>query len=303
MDHGDNWSRYADFCRKSPYAMFPQEHRVSPGRLPFHMVTIEQTTDHDFMDPCVPETVIALPLSAEPDNSWEWDMGNGWRRDGAVPGRMLVLPPDNASRWRVKGARRLLLLTIPTVTVRRILGGAAPDRLTEAFQPLSEATWEDALLTHLMTRLWDGTTGGHVTDRLLVDGALTTRVAQLLQRAGAAAGPMKYVALPTWKLKRIFDYVDANLHEEIDIVALSEVVDLSVRHFSRAFTEEVGETPHRWLMTRRAEKAMELLKKDSMTLAQIAETCGFASQSHFTRVFKQMTGATPKLWCNSAKVS
>jgi AraC family transcriptional regulator len=266
------------------------------------MITVNQS-DHEFKDPSVPETVVALPLTASEDNSWEWDMGNGWRRDEAVPGRMLVLPPDNASRWIVKGRRHLLLLTIPSATVRRILGAAAPDRLTEAFQPLSESTWEDALLPQLMMRLWEGTVGDHVTDRLLVDGALTTLVAHLLQRAGAVAGPMKYVALPTWKLKRIVEYVEANLHEEIDIVALSEVAGLSVRHFSRAFTEEVGETPHRWLMTRRTEKAMELLRRNDMPLAQIADACGFASQSHFTRVFKQVTGETPKRWCNVVKAN
>lgn len=302
MRQNDDWTRYSDFYRKSPYSIFPQEHRDSPGRLPFHMITVEQS-DHEFVDPSVPETVVALPLSASPDNSWAWNMGQGWRRDAAAPGRLLVLPADNPSRWEVRGARRLLLLTIPSPTVRRILGSAAPERLTEAFLPLAEATWEDAFLPHLMMRLWEGTAGGHITDRLLVDGALTTLVTHLLQLAGAVDRPMKYVALPSWRLKRIVDFVEAHLHEEIDLAALSAAAGLSVRHFSRAFREEVGETPHRWLMARRTERAMELLRAGQLPLAQIADVCGFASQSHLSRVFRQITGETPSRWFQSIRTN
>jgi AraC family transcriptional regulator len=97
------------------------------------------------------------------------------------------------------------------------------------------------------------------------------------------------------------EYVEAHLHEEVDIVALSEVAGLSVRHFSRAFREELGETPHKWLMTRRTEKAMELMTGANMGLAQVAELCGFAGQSHFTKVFKQVTGNTPKRWYNEKR--
>ncbi|MCP3720982.1 AraC family transcriptional regulator [Paraburkholderia sp. CNPSo 3281] len=296
----NDWVRYADFYRKSPYSIFPQEHRDSPGRLNFHMITVEQG-DHEFVDPSVPETVVALPLTASPDNTWSWDMGNGWHSDAAAPGRMLVLPADNASRWKVKGNRRLLLLTIPSSTVRRILGPTAPDGLTEAFLPLAQATWEDEFIAQLMTRLWEASARGHVTDRLLVDGAVTTIVAHLLQRAGSLERPEKYVALPPWRLKRIVEYVDSCLHEEIDIVTLAEMAGLSVRHFSRAFKEEVGETPHRWLMAQRAERAMAMLKAGNMPLAEIASACGFASQSHFTRVFRQVTGETPRRWFHSTK--
>jgi len=289
------WTRYSDFYRESPYAIFPQEHRDSPGRLPFHMITVDQA-DHDFVDPSVPETIISLPLAATEGNSWGWDMGSGWHREPAIPGRMLVLPSDNVSQWEVRGCRKILMIAIPSKTVRRILGPCVPDQLSEAFSPLADKTWEDALVQPLLTRLWESTAGGHVMDRLLVDGALTTLVSHLLQRAGTVDRDLKFIALPPWRLKRVYEYVDAHLHEEIDIVTLSEVAGLSVRHFSRAFREEVGETPHRWLMMRRTERATQLLGRNDMALAQVAEICGFAGQSHFTKVFKQVTGHTPKRW-------
>jgi len=211
------------------------------------------------------------------------------------------LPADNVSKWEVRGTRRLLTLAIPSRTIRRILGPSAPEQLTDAFFPLAAQTWEDPFLQPLLLRLWDAAAGGHVTDRLLVDGALTTLVSHLLQRAGGTDKPLKFIALPPWRLKRVYEYADAHLHEEIDIVTLADVAGLSVRHFSRAFREEVGETPHRWLMLRRTDRAIQLLAKNQMELAQIAECCGFAGQSHFTKVFKQVTGNTPKKWSHSKR--
>jgi AraC family transcriptional regulator len=301
MTQAANWTSYADFYQASPYAAFSQAHRSSRSRLPFHMITVEQT-DHAFSDPIVPETIVATPLSATPGNSWNWNLGDGWHRDSTVPGRMLVLPADIASRWEVRGSRELLLLAVPSGTIRQILGPCAPDQLTEAFSPLAECTWEDALLPSLMKRLWQALLDGRATDRLLIDGALTTLVTHLLQRAGTIEQSSRRIALPTWRLNRVLDFVDSNLQHEIDILALAEAAGLSVRHFARAFREEVGETPHRWLMNYRIERAIGLLGKRSMALTEIAESCGFTGQSHFTRVFKQMTGQSPGRWRNSMEM-
>ena len=295
MDQRVSWTRYADFYRASPYSAFPQEHRDSPGRLAFHMITVEQAS-HEFVDPSVPETIVALPLRAERDNEWAWDMGAGWHSETAVPGRMLLLPSDNSSRWKVRGARQLLVLAIPTRTVRQILGSATPDRLSDAFRPLATQTWEDDFLQPILLRLWKATEGAHATDRLLVDSGLVTVVSHLVQRSEAEHRPIKFFALAPWRLKRVVDYVDAHLHEPLDLLALADAAGLSVRHFARAFKEELGVTPHRWLMARRLDRATQLLKKNDMPLVQIAEACGFAGQSHFTKVFRQLMGESPKRW-------
>ena len=301
MENPKSWTRYADFYRAS-YSAFPQEHKDSLGRLPFNMITTD-VGDHEFTDPAVPEAVLSLPLSVQEGNSWAWNFGDGWHRDSAKPGRVLVLPPDNSSRWEVRGQRKALVLTIPSKTVKQILGPSVPAHLGEALIPLADKSLEDPLIQPLMLCLWESLGGAHATDRLLVDGALVTLVSHLIQRAGCVQKAPKYVALPPWRLKRVREYVDAHLHEEVDIVTLSDVAGLSVRHFSRAFREEIGETPHKWLMTRRTEKAMELMTGANMGLAQVAELCGFAGQSHFTKVFKQVTGHTPKRWYNERKRS
>jgi len=53
--------------------------------------------------------------------------------------------------------------------------------------------------------------------------------------------------------------------------------------------------PHRWLLTRRIERAKTLLK-GSLPLVEVASTCGFVDQSHFTKVFRGLEGVTPGAW-------
>jgi AraC family transcriptional regulator len=300
MENGDmktdvNWVHYSDFCRASSYAVFPQEHRHATGRLSFEMMTVDQE-DHDFADPSVPETVIALPLTVAPGSTWSWNMGQGWQKEPAQTGRMLALPEDTESRWAVKGRRKLLLLAIPGNTVQRILESDKMPDLEEVFRPLSLKSWEDALVQSMMLRMWDGMVGNLRYDRLLLDSALITTVVHLVQRAGGGREIDKSIALPSWRIKRVFEYVDAHLDEELDVETLAGLSGLSVRHFSRAFTKQLGQTPHRWLMSRRAERALQLIADQHVSLVDVAEICGFANQSHLSKVIKEETGYTPKRW-------
>jgi AraC family transcriptional regulator len=289
------WQRYADFYRESSYASFPQQHRGLAGPMSFRMIEVEQR-DHDFTDPDLPETILALPLASARGNRWCWDMGDGWRHDTATPGRLLLLPSGVASRWQVTGARTLLLLALPEHTMHAALGTERPDQLSQLLRPLAERAWADPLVVQLMERLWHASLGAYATDRLLADGALITLAAHLTQRAGAQEAPEQRVALPAWRLKRVTDFVEAHLHEDLGIVALADAAGLSPRHFARAFREQVGDTPHHWLMMRRIEKAKERLACSDDTLEQIAQACGFSAHSHFTRVFRLATGEPPRRW-------
>jgi AraC family transcriptional regulator len=130
----------------------------------------------------------------------------------------------------------------------------------------------------------------------LPSGALLALAVHLLRRAGPRDTPAAQVALSAWRLRRVTDYAQAHLDEALTITMLAAVAGLSPRHFARAFTREVGETPRRWLLKRRIDKAKRCLADSDETLAQIAYACGFAAQSHFSRAFRRMTGESPRRW-------
>ena len=67
---------------------------------------------------------------------------------------------------------------------------------------------------------------------------------------------------------------------------------VSVFHFARQFRGAVGETPHRYVIRLRVERAKDLLRDGRLSPAQVA--VGFADQSHLRRHFKRLTGLTPR---------
>jgi AraC family transcriptional regulator len=102
--------------------------------------------------------------------------------------------------------------------------------------------------------------------------------------------------LAPWQLRRAKEMLISRLDEPISLAELARACKLSPSHFARAFRQTTGQPPHRWLMEQRIEKAKQLLVDSTLSLAQIAWTCGFADQSHFTRVFAQLVQSSPGQW-------
>jgi AraC family transcriptional regulator len=96
-----------------------------------------------------------------------------------------------------------------------------------------------------------------------------------------------------WALKRVEEYVDANLGSTLDIEELAALVKMSPSHFARSFHKSVGLTPHRYVIQCRVAKARELLATTNLPLIEIALTMGFSDQSHFSRRFQELVGVPP----------
>jgi AraC-like DNA-binding protein len=105
--------------------------------------------------------------------------------------------------------------------------------------------------------------------------------------AGARGG------LPPAMLRRIREYVDSHLDQNIDLESLAATAKLSLYHFARMFKQSEGTTPHAFILERRLARARELLTATDLSLSEIAFSAGFADQSHLTRRFRQVIGVSP----------
>jgi AraC-like DNA-binding protein len=105
--------------------------------------------------------------------------------------------------------------------------------------------------------------------------------------------------LAPWQMKRTEETLAANLAGDVSLADLAHDCGVSVSHFSRAFRQSTGVSPHQWLLKRRVDQAKSLLREGMLSLSDIALSCGFADQSHFTRVFTRMTGISPGAWRRS----
>jgi AraC family transcriptional regulator len=108
----------------------------------------------------------------------------------------------------------------------------------------------------------------------------------------AAARPLRG-GLPVWQQKRVVEFIEQHLAEEISLAALAELADLSLYHFARAFKQSFGVPPHRYHMARRMDRARNLLQRPALSVTQIGVQIGFCETSSFTRAFRKFTGLTP----------
>jgi AraC family transcriptional regulator len=96
------------------------------------------------------------------------------------------------------------------------------------------------------------------------------------------------------RLRRVLDYISANIDDDITLADLARVGGQSPFHFARKFTLAMGVSPKRYVSRMRLDKAMAELAAGRLPLAQIALNAGFSSQASFTRAFHRATGMTPQ---------
>lgn len=99
--------------------------------------------------------------------------------------------------------------------------------------------------------------------------------------------------LPPAVTRRVREYIDAHLDENIGLEVLAGLAGLSVHHFARAFRRSVGAPPHGYVLRRRIERACEMLKRTDQPLSEIALAVGFSDHSHFARHFRRHVGVSP----------
>lgn len=101
---------------------------------------------------------------------------------------------------------------------------------------------------------------------------------------------------PARHLLRARDLADARYAEPLAVADLARVAGLSPAHFSREFRRTFGEPPHRYLLTRRLERAASLLRATDRSVTEICFAVGLSSVGSFTTSFRRVHGATPSAY-------
>ena len=95
------------------------------------------------------------------------------------------------------------------------------------------------------------------------------------------------------RLLRAKDRMDAASHEDWPVRRLARVSAVSEAHFARSFKQAFGTPPHRYLLTRRIERATGLLRDTDLSITEIAFQTGWGSLGTFGRTFRDITGKSP----------
>ena len=152
-----------------------------------------------------------------------------------------------------------------------------------------QAVWDTAL--KLKAEVGNSDPGSHQYAQAL-SLVLMHELIRLERTSSGAARPLRG-GLPAWQQKRVVEFIQEHLAEEISLNALAELVDLSLYHFARTFKQSFGAPPHHYHMARRMDRARSLLRRPALTVTEIGVQTGFRETSSFTRAFRRFTGLTP----------
>jgi AraC family transcriptional regulator len=161
-----------------------------------------------------------------------------------------------------------------------------------------ETAFEDPLLAEIgcaiAAELQTETSAGS----LLIGALASSLAARLVQKYVTASSAQSVPRHPVQgldrrRLLRVLDYIEANLEGDLSIERMATIACLSRFHFSRAFRQAVGQSPHRYVSAKRLERAKTLLMHGDRPLVDIALALSFSSQANFARAFRQATGLAP----------
>lgn len=99
--------------------------------------------------------------------------------------------------------------------------------------------------------------------------------------------------LPGNRLRRVLDYIGANLAEDLSLAELATVVGMSPHYFLELFRKSTGHTPHRYVLLQRIERAKQSLCDSHCKVIDAGLDAGFQNPSHFARMFRRFVGVSP----------
>src|SRR5262245_4128360 len=282
-----------DWHRDGPLALAAQKHRSVPqvDRIidagAVHVINVSPPAGA-VVEPPVPEYALHLLLRTAPLLRVGFNRRPRWL--AVSSGSMVVAPPDTSCEYVADDAAHVLTVAIPRDRVDDFARDArvrVDVRYEEAFR--------DPRLEWQLVQLWHQLACDASGGRLLADETVRMLLETLARRNGSRVpARLGRERLANHTLRRIRDYVENSLADDLDVSALAAVAGLSPAHFARAFAATVGMTPFRYVMARRLARAREWIERSDRAVLDIALDLGFKTPSHFTSRFRREFGVTPR---------
>lgn len=215
-----------------------------------------------------------------------------------VRGDIEIIPAGEPGRWEDEGPAEILMMRLDRPFLASVAHGLALD--ASRLEIVPQYRVRDAALANIGWAL-EAALQERAPDRLLLESlgnALATRV--IRRYSALRPAPMQH-GLTRRQLRAVVEYIDANLAGPMRLGDLAGVVGLSESHFKAQFRRAAGVPPHRFVVARRLERAVALIKAERMELSQIAFECGFAHQSHLARVMRRSMGVTPRTFMRDTR--
>jgi AraC family transcriptional regulator len=216
-----------------------------------------------------------------------------------VPGDFDLLPAGCDGAWEDEGPSEMIALRMAPALVASAASSLGLPRDRATFAPRLGA--RDPLVEHVVRAILAEMQAPVPAGRLYVDAlavALTTRLLQGFARVMPGGG-LQTLSKP--QLRRIVEFVDANLEGDLSLPRIASVAGLSVAHLTALFRRTTGQSVHHYVMDQRVNRARRLLIDGRASIADVALQTGFSHQSHLSSWMRRRIGVTPSQLKREAK--
>ena len=226
-------------------------------------------------------------------------------------GSVTYVAPDSPASFSGDGSCEVCHVYLPQDALRRFaeidMDGLPMPRIRELFAV--EDPWLKSFFQMLISEFELSAEKEQRGDALFVTQAEHLLIHHLWRRhsdatgrdSGALTRPQGVNPLRSVTLKRVQEYVAANLSRDIALPDLATIACMSIGHFLRAFRAASGITPHRYVIEQRLHRASSLLRTTTLPVSRIATECGFKTPSHLSSRFRSCMGASPSQYRASSK--
>jgi AraC family transcriptional regulator len=247
----------------------------------------------DMSDPATDDLVLQQMITS--DVPYNLDFGAGRFGGRSVKRQLFLAAPSSESSILLDRSHHIRAIAFSTSKYADYLSDVLPRANPFDFGRLHAAAFEAPVIASMLERIWRTNDLGSPTSLLFAEGAALMMLAEL---AWLAEKPVQATrgGLAPWAARRVVEYLHANLAEDISILQLAAVTNLSPFHFARMFKLTMGVAPHAYQRSLRCERAKTLLGQTRQTVTAIAFDVGYESSQSFARMFRAETGMSPIDW-------
>ena len=216
---------------------------------------------------------------------------DGLERHGLqIQGHCSIVPAGTVHRWMFDRPAGALLVRLSPAFVQETADAMNVKPQMAELSPRIQM--RDAQIERIGWIMQAEDHEGYPSGRLFMDSLATALAARMiaLQTRRDEPPPKPGRGLPPWRLRRVVEYVEANLERSLALAELADVAGFSLSHFKVLFKQATGMPVHRFVLERRVERARTLLLKGEKSMTEIAMECGFAHSSHMARCMRSVPG-------------
>jgi AraC family transcriptional regulator len=216
-------------------------------------------------------------------------------KTSVAAGQVVFCPRNERNNISCDDRVSVLSIRIPDSALME----AAGERLT--YRSPEIVPWRpitDDRLTHLLLALDAERARGYSAGKLFVD-CIETALANILITSFNTFAPRSIHGkggMAPHVLRRVVEFMHANIDKQIGLKDLADCAGLSLSHFSFQFRASTNQSPHQYMLRLRVERSKELLTDSRLSVLDVGLEVGFRNQRHFAAVFRNSVGVPPSVY-------